>query len=487
MFNSIRTRFLFWSFSVFAVFVIAFGLYIYGKQKMLIIASVDQLLSNKAQVLAGLIEFYEDGRIEFELTEKRVGFERRATLYDIPNSGHYYQIFYENGVLLSRSPSLGDHSLPIHVESVSGSDRHFRDATGPSGEHIRILTEKITIETPYTGEKENVFIVQTAESVEEMYRFLDLLKKIILFSVLILLVLFGFGGILIARSFLKPLREFSKEVGEISEKNLTKRINERKVSRELKELAHSFNSTLDNLERAFNEQKRFISDASHELRTPTAVVKSHCEIYLRRERDVEEYKKALHVIHETAKKMEELIEKLLILSRLERKQTPMKKENLNLNEILVKTTSLLSSVAETRRIKINLNSGNSPLYVTGDRMHISEVLTNILDNAIKYSNSGTDIDVSVKAEKGEAVVKVTDRGIGISAEEIPNIFKRFYRGNSARAKNREGSGLGLSIAKEIVEAHGGTITVHSTPGKGSTFFISFPLSGINSVKLSASA
>lgn len=477
MLNSIKARLILWFLLTFSLLFIVSGFYLYLEQKRATLSGVDRFLEAKSEFLAGLIEVDPDGQIHFEPQE--VGIKRQSTLYDFSFSGHYYQVFFESGRPLALSPSLGDFSLPVEIDRALKEEGYFWTTTGPRGEPLRVYTHKVGLNHGPVRKENERFVIQTAESLEEAYAFLVSLKRLLLYSGPVALLFSGLGGLLIARLSLRPLKLFSKEVGEISEKSLDKRIHEGKVSRELKELAKAFNATLDRLEEAFRQQKRFLSDASHEIRTPVSVIKSYCEIPLRKARSSEEYKRALEVIFEQIKKMEILIENLLTLSRLEQKRLSTHLERIALDDLVENTVSLLAPLAERKGIPIRIVP--RPSVVQGDKTQLMEVFMNIIDNAIKYNRPGGGIEITFKEEEKEIIVEVADGGIGISNEALPHIFERFYRADPSRAKEADtalgktqGAGLGLSIVKEIVENHQGRITVQSEPGVGSTFSIHLP-------------
>ena len=174
-------------------------------------------------------------------------------------------------------------------------------------------------------------------------------------------------------------------MGSITEKSLDKRIKVDRFDREFRGLGSAFNNTLIRLEESFNQHKRFLSDASHELRTPASVIRSYCEIPLRKKRDAEEYKKALGVILDNAKRMGGLIEKLLTISRLEQKGFNLKMERLSVNEIIEKTVTMLRALSDKKGINITYTPIEERVFIKGDRTYMAEVFMNILDNAIKYN------------------------------------------------------------------------------------------------------
>jgi len=471
--RSIKLKLFIWVLLAFSVLSIGSDIYMYDQQKKASLSAIDRQLVSRAQMFAGLIEVYEDGRVDFEPTELKAGFERAETVYDVPLSGHYFHIYFDNGDTLTSSPSLGKFVLPVSFSRIS--DREYFDIVpGPDNEPLRIFNKKVTIcirENNYT------FIVQVAENLRDVYSFLDSLKRQIYYSIPVTLLATGLGGLLIIWLSLRPIGKLSREVGNITEKNLDKRLDEKKIDVELKDLAGSFNSTLDNLERAFTQQKRFLSDVSHELRTPTTVIKSSCEIHLKKDRDAGEYKKALEIIMNSANRMENLIERLLTLSRLEQKMYIFKKEKISLSDIIGKSAHLLQPLADNKDIAIELSSLPDDLYVQGDKDSITEVFINIIGNAIKYNHEGGSIIITAGEQGGNLRTDIKDTGIGIPESEISNIFRSFYRVDQSRTNGKAGGvGLGLNIVKAIIDNHSGKIEVTSKQGEGSTFSIFLPKS-----------
>jgi signal transduction histidine kinase len=473
MLNSIKLRFIIWASIVFSVFATGLGLFLYQKQKVESINTIDRFLRVKSRTLSGLIEVYEDGKVYHELTEKEEDFRRGRTLYDIPNSGHYFTVFFEDGRLLAASPSLGNYTLPLSLKKLRLQGEYFETATGPRGEPLRVFTEKTIITSPHR-ETRHTFIIQTAEGLEEVYGFLHSLRSILLYGLPLTIGLFIIGGISILWLSLRPLREFSAEVSRISRQSLNKRLKGERVSSELKELTQTFNRTLDNIEKAFNIEKQFISHASHELKSPVSVIKSYCEIYTRRPREKEDYMEALDVIYENTKRMESIIEKLLLLSRLEEGKLPMRIGRLSLREVVDKALSLLRPTIETRDMVVKVVS-DGEYYVNADGEYLAEAFVNIIDNAVKYSGNGKDIEITIRRDGNQVRVDIKDNGIGIPENEIEKIFQRFHR-IEGKSSAQKGTGLGLSITKEIIEAHKGRIKVRSKVNVGSVFSVYMPLS-----------
>lgn len=291
----------------------------------------------------------------------------------------------------------------------------------------------------------------------------------IILIVLPVIFLISIVGIYYITSWaLRTVNVFSEKVGRITARSLNERIEEKEVDLELKPLARSFNTMLGHLETAFLRQKEFLSDASHELRTPTSVIKSLCDVTLRRPREVEEYKEALGTIDKTSKKMAEIIERILQASRLESKTFQMNTENVELAGLLTDVVELIRPTADVRGVELRLEEWHGHGMVIGDQERLTEAFVNIIENAVKYTTTGGSVTVGVDDTSQYEVVRVTDTGIGISDEDREVIFERFYRVDKSR-ETVPGTGLGLSIVKAIIEAHHGKIEVESEEGKGTTF------------------
>ena len=271
---------------------------------------------------------------------------------------------------------------------------------------------------------------------------------------------------------LGSLNTFSSEVSQITEENLGDRIGERGTVTELKPLAESFNTMLERLEASFAKQRQFLSDASHELRTPTSIIKSFCDVTLGRERNVKDYKAALGKIGSAVNRMNEIINRILVISRLDSKTIRFSPVRIDVKEMLRSVLKLLEITAAAKGVELRLQGPE--INIRGDKEGLIEVFTNIVENAVKYNKSGGRVDVALAPEGERVVVTVTDTGIGMPDKEIEKIFDRFYRVDASR-EITSGSGLGLSIVRTIVESYGGSIAVDSVLGEGSTFTVDLPV------------
>ena len=330
----------------------------------------------------------------------------------------------------------------------------------------------------------NGYLIVAEEPNQDIAATLALLRNALAIAVPLFLVLACAAGWFLAERSLAPIAAMSERARTISATNLDARLPVANERDELGELALVFNELLDRLERAFSEleraysrMRRFIADASHELRTPLAAVRGEVQVALKRPREGEEYRESLGVIHEEAVHMSRIVEDLFTLARADAGERTLDRQPLYLDEIATDACRALRPLAEQRGIALGCESGASDLEVEGDDGVLRRAVLNLVDNAVKYTEPGGSVRVRAAREGDRARLDVVDSGVGIAPEERDRIFERFYRVDRARVRSEGGAGLGLSIVRWAVEAHGGEVMVHSEPGSGSTFSILLPMRG----------
>ncbi len=279
------------------------------------------------------------------------------------------------------------------------------------------------------------------------------------------------GGYLIAGRMLRPIKKISEAAGSIREGgDLKKRIELGKGKDELHQLADNFNLMFDRLEAAFQTERQFTSDASHELRTPMAVIMAQCELALEQRCSDAEYEEALTVIQRQGQKMSRLIGDLLDFTRLERKSEQYAINALNLTQLV---SAVCADMALIEKNGITLRYELAPdIECKGNPELLARLLTNLISNAYQYGKANGAIFVSLQRSPEALRLCVQDNGIGIAEEEQEKIFHRFYQANASYSG--EGTGLGLSMVLEIAKFHGGSISVDSRMGEGSTFTLTLP-------------
>ena len=301
------------------------------------------------------------------------------------------------------------------------------------------------------------------------------LRRDLFAGVLLVLLLASAGGYFLARKSLAPVASMNSQTQRISAENLSARLDVTNPRDELGHLATTINDLLTRLENAFKEQQRFIADASHELRTPLAVLRGETEVALGKERTIEEYQQSLSLIQDEAERLSRIVEDLFILARQPiNTRAALNKERVSLNEAVRDCARAAQVLAFRKGVRLKLENDSPSIALNGDEDLIKRMLLNLLDNAVKYTPAGGEISLALVRQNGNAEIVVRDTGIGIPAEAQPRVFDSFYRVDKARARTMGGAGLGLSIAQWIVEVHGGSINLASTPGHGSTFTIVLP-------------
>lgn len=281
------------------------------------------------------------------------------------------------------------------------------------------------------------------------------------------------GGFWLATRAIRPIDDISATAQRIAAGDLSQRINISTTDNELGRLAQVLNATFTRLEAAFAQQVQFTSDASHELRTPIAVILSQAQTALSRERAAAGYREALEACQRAAQRMRRLVESLLELARLDAGQEPMKRERCDLSRVARECFELIQPLAVGRGVAMRLDL--QAVSCLGDAERIGQVVSNLLANAIEFNRAGGEVRVSTRAEGERALLVVADTGLGLLPEETARIFERFYRIDRSRSQRQGGAGLGLAICKAIVDAHGGAIDVSSQHGVGSTFTVRLPL------------
>ncbi len=278
-----------------------------------------------------------------------------------------------------------------------------------------------------------------------------------------------------SKKFLSPVEKMTNTVREISINDLNKRLNIKGSKNELKDLAKTFNEMLDRIESSVKQQNQFVSDASHELRTPISVIQGYANLLHRWGKDDREIlEESICAIKSESENMKDLIEKLLFLARGDKKAQKVEKEEFILGELIEELIKETKLVHKDHHIE---SEHNEKFSVYADRKLIKEALRVFMDNSIKYTKEGgiIKLDCYFAEDINAAVITVADTGIGISKEHIPHIFERFYRADESRTKSSGGTGLGLSIAKWILDIHKGKIDVWSELDIGTVMKITFPV------------
>lgn len=480
--NSVRFKITLW-YSFTLLFSLAiFSILLYDQQKTALGEHTDELLALKAENLADTIEAYIKDENNAG-TKKAMNLSVKSPLRDAINT-----------LINEHLPDPGLSSISVRITDASGktllSSANIADLPDISEEslseaiHGSAYYETLTLRkgekrgdfyrsysTPVQRDGNTFYIVQVFRPLyQNQFAMKTMLKNIFIF-IPVTALLTGLLGMTMAGLALKPVHNIIKTTRQINAENLHLRIDPPKTRDEIRELADFFNEMLSRLEESFLAQKRFIQDASHELKTPITILKGEMEVALKKARSVGEYEEILKSNLEEIERIGLLVENLLTLARLDNRESYQETSIIEINELLKQASEKMKKMAEAKNIKINLNLTHEKLQVKADRDQLIRAFSNIIENAIKYSPSSSSVGISSYIEDRKFLVSVTDEGPGIPPESLPHIFERFYRADSSRST--EGFGLGLSIAKSALENCSASIKAENTPGSGARFIITF--------------
>ncbi len=388
---------------------------------------------------------------------------------------HLTQIIDEQGQISDEVLASPRDRLPVDMSMMRRlvmGQTTFLTVVTPAGESMRLGMRRVR-----ALEDRGNYYIRLGQSMEG-FRFVRLRLLLILGITVPVIILIGsFGGLLLANQALRPVDRITRTAERIGGGDLTERVPEPASMDEIGRLAATFNQMISRLQAAFDRQKQFTSDASHELRTPLAVMRGDIEITLRRERPISEYQRVLSSTLEEIIRLSGLVEDLLILARADVGRLELECRPTNLTRLCRETTDYIAPLAHHRHQQLTfISSISGDIVLNADANRLKQMLLNLVDNAIKYTDTGGTIDVRLDAGDGEVRLSVRDNGRGIAPEDVARVFDRFFRRSKPLAdRTANGSGLGLAIVKWIVEAHGGKIELRSEPGRGTEFLVRLPL------------
>jgi len=429
----------------------------------------DSALRGRAMSIAALVRYSEDD-------PHKLIFERDLAPPPLdPGVPDLYEVVLNNHKLIARSsnwpkdvnvaPPKGTRWIASYV--INGIPYRARRL-----EHIPVL------DSEGDAPSSDFLTVTYASPIDPVTREVNqVLLYITVGSLALLLISGGFAFWALRRS-LRPLSTLATSAGEISTSNWE--LNpppEARDTLELAPLTQAMTSMLDGLHRSFTQQREFLANAAHELKTPVAILKSTLQSLLQRPRTADEYRAGLEEALDDMARLEKLLHSMLRLARAEQWASGNLRRDLAAVDVGM-TCQLaierLQTVAQQRDVKIDFTT-NGPIRLPADPDDLELVWSNLLENAIRFSPQGETVRMKVHSSNGHGYVEVADRGPGIPASELPRIFERFHRADASRARNTGGYGLGLAISKALVEAYGGTIEPHSGTGEGTRMIVTLPV------------
>ena len=481
--ESIRGRLTIWYATALILSIAVFAVVLYFARRSATYQDLDRRIQSEADLSAGILA--ESYRARGVIVEKDTAgrpvltSEVAAVLEVVPD---FLLVTSRDGSLLFGSPdarSLGFAQFeqvnalarqpPSGVPARSAGPGRYR--ISPNGPTLHYVIRQV----PEAGGQIGAVLAGADTRSAELQ--INQLVTTIVIAFLVGIVPAVLVGRWIAGRALEPVDNMITEVREITDgRSLHRRLPVPMQQDELGRLAATLNQMMTRLERSFTALRRFTADASHELKTPLTVVRAGVERAITRPDLPQETLVPLEETLQEVNRMTELLEALLTLARADEGRADLHKESVDIREIIEEAGETGELLAEHAGVAIEIHLPAEPVVVPVDRSRIRQLALNLIENAVKYTPRGGQVSVELGSHDGRVVFSVADTGIGIAPGDLPHVFDRFWRADSARTRTsqRAGTGLGLAICKWIAEAHGGTIDVQSRPGRGTTFTVGLP-------------
>lgn len=320
---------------------------------------------------------------------------------------------------------------------------------------------------------QGLLYIEFTKNTVEVHNYIGVIASIIILSDIIFLLIILAVGSKMSKRLLLPVNKMTDTVKKISFHDMNTRLDISGSKDELKDLAKTFNEMLDRMQNSYEMQNRFVSDASHELRTPIAVIQGYANLLDRwGKEDKEVLEESITAIKSEAENMKDLVEKLLFLARSDKDTQKVEMAEFQINEVIDEVLRETKMIDSKHKI---INEKNEAIKIIGDKNLLKEALRIFMDNSIKYTPEGGSLKLNSYVEYRHIIIEIEDTGMGISKGDLPHVFDRFYRADKSRTKEAGGTGLGLSIAKWIILKHKGDIEVQSRLGFGTKINISLPI------------
>ena len=404
--------------------------------------SVDQQTNYNAQI-RNLVEGYEDkDKIEL-MAIKTDG------VVDVTSSGF--------------SPSYGDDMTDYADAKAADGGIGYQVYRLGTGEKVMAVTAVISAKG---CEYEALRMLSSMKNVDNQIFTFSVLITLVVAAIILLML---FSGLFFVKSIVNPVRTLADAARKFAKGDFSQRI-EKNSDDELGELCDSINYMAEELSNTEQMKNEFISSVSHELRTPLTAIKGWSETVAAMYGDVETFKKGMRVINSETERLSQMVEELLDFSRIQDNRLTLVMDTIDILAELGETMLIYQERARALGITLNYYEPKDLPFVYGDKNRLRQVFINIVDNAIKYSDKGDTVSVEAYEENNEICISVSDTGIGISKEDLPKVKTKFFKAN----QTRRGSGIGLAVADEIIQRHGGTLTINSEEGVGTTVMITMP-------------
>ena len=453
--SSIRIQLMLWYAVIFGVGAIVFSVYLVTQLQTGIYREFDNSLLHAAQAAASYFqEFAERGDIENGALE---------TVRDIRLGRAGTAILKGHDVLAASDPKL------LRISPVE-----FRSA----GENTPVFSTDTTADLRIVQIPVRVFgstyTVIAAEPREEVRTQVASIGRSLYVGLPVMVLLALLGGLLLSERALRPIHVMCDRAEQITVTSLDQRLPVVHPRDELGRLSCVINDLLARLEKSFQVMRSFMADASHELRTPLSVIQGEVDVVLNRERTVSEYQESLRILRGQAQRMSRIVNDLLALSRADAGAGVVGVEDLYLNDLVEECCRAAASLASHQQLTLKMHVREEDICVRGNEELLRRMIGNLIDNALRYTPQGGEVEVRLDAGEQQAILTVSDTGIGIPPEAAKRVFDRFFRVDQSRNRASGGAGLGLAIVKLAAESHNGSVKLRSEVGSGSTFTVEIP-------------
>ncbi len=464
----IRTRLTLFYGLTFTTIILIFSALSYWGMRLILFNEIDSNLNLQAD---SVIQAFPDALSMFQNLDGQFNAGDNAKPFGIEVLRADGKIVYRSEVAKSVNLDLVSSRIQTTFRFMNYKIEQVRETVTTKhpvngAQSFRVLMKKFYYKDNFVG------WIQVLQPVDNIKRQLLILKKVLLTTLLFCIIMIIISGYVLSKSSLRPIQGIIAAANRISHSNLSERIKPLENKDEIWDLAETLNSLFDRLENAFHTQKQFISDAAHELRTPLAILRTGIETEINNEKLDENLREKLLQNLETISRLSSLVEKLLLLSRLENARVESKQVVLDVGEMLAKAGEDISIMTDDKAQTLDIRS-EPGLRVLVDPDLLYQAMFNLMTNAVKYTPKNGQVKVEAKSLEKNIQVEVSDNGIGIDEHDLKNIFKRFYRADRSRGMEK-GYGLGLAITKQIVLMHKGSIDVKSKAGEGTTITVLLP-------------
>ena len=454
-----------------AVVLIGFSVALYVLAEQHLIRQLDDQLGAATRTLASAAEVDPDG-VEWE------PHNRPHTLAPgVFGDSLHWSVTAEDGRVVDRSPQSEAESLLASADEPFRTGHRNPRRLDHDGQAWQVTRLRLEPDHPLSGKpeqpKHRALTLTVAVPLDPVHAILRTLAATLIGLSLAVFAIAAVAGRLVCRRALAPVARMAEAAQSMGASDLAERLPTTPFRDELTGLATAFNGLLGRLEEAFERERRFAGEASHQLRTPIAAMMGQVEVALRRDRDPDEYRRVLRTIQDQAGRLRRVVEALLFLARSQHEAVFPGRERLDL--VVWVPARLESWHGHARALDLRFEAnGVNELWTSSHPDLLGELLDSLLDNALKYSEADTSVSIRVGRELAGIWVEIEDRGVGIAVDELPHLFRPFFRSAAARQRGVPGVGLGLAVAARIATALGGSLHVESSLGNGSCFRLNLP-------------